>query len=89
MDAVTGRKKEAMVLRGKLKDISTRTFVPTSYFVFIEIYLGNKDKAFALLQKAVEEKDSYMISLKTEPKFDPIRSDPRFANLLREVHLAQ
>ena len=89
VDAVTGRKKEAMVLRGKLKDISTRTFVPTSYFVFIEIYLGNKDKAFALLQKAVEEKDSYMISLKTEPKFDPIRSDPRFANLLREVHLAQ
>ena len=89
LDAVTGKKKEAMALREKLKDISTRTFVPTSYFVFIEIYLGNKDKAFALLQKAVEEKDLYMISLKSEPKFDSIRSDPRFANLLREVNLEQ
>jgi len=89
VDAVNGRKREAMALRKKLKDISTRTFVPTSYFVFIEIYLGNKDKAFALLQKALEEKDPYMIGLKTEPKFDPIRSDPRYTTLLREVHLAE
>ena len=78
----------ACELREKLKEISTRMFVPTSYFAFIEIYLGNKDKAFDLLQKAIEEKDPFMIALKGEPKFDPIRSDPRFANLLREVHLA-
>ena len=89
VDAVTGKRKEALALYNKLKEISTRKFVPTSYFVFIEIYLGNKDKAFALLQKAVEEKDPYMINLKVEPKFDPMRSDPRFANILREVHLAQ
>ena len=89
VDAVTGKKKKAMELREKLKEISTRMFVPTSYFAFIEIYLGNKDKAFDLLQKAIEEKDPFMIALKGEPKFDPIRSDPRFANLLREVHLAQ
>ena len=89
VDAVTGRKKEAIALREQLKDISTRTFVPTSYFAFIEIYLGNKDKAFALLQNALEEKDPYMIGLKTEPKFDPIRSDPRFTTLLKEVHLVQ
>jgi tetratricopeptide (TPR) repeat protein len=87
VDAVIGRKKEAMALREKLKDISTRTFVPTSYFILIEIYLGNKDKAFALLQKAVEERDPYMIALKSEPKFDPIRSDSRFTTLLKEVHL--
>jgi TolB-like protein/Tfp pilus assembly protein PilF len=89
VDAVTGKKKEALAFYEKLKDISMHTFVSTSYFAFIEIYLGNNDKAFALLQKAVEEKDSYIVFLKTEPKFDPIRSDPRFANLLREVHLAQ
>jgi len=89
VNAVTGRKKEAMVLHAKLKNISTRMFVPTSYFVFIKIYLGNKNEAFVLLQKAIEEKDPYMIGLKSEPKFDPIRSDPRFANLLKEVHFTQ
>jgi serine/threonine protein kinase/Tfp pilus assembly protein PilF len=89
VDAVTGRRKEALALYDKLKEISNRKFVATSYFVFIEIYLGNKDKAFKLLERAVEEKDPYMINLKVEPKFDPIRSDPRFANLLKEVHLAQ
>ena len=62
--------------------------MPTSYFAFIEIYLDNKDNAFDLLHKAIEEKDPFMIALKVEPKFDPIRSDPRFANLLREVNLA-
>ena len=87
VDAVTGRRKEAIALRQKLKEISKRTFVPTSYFAFIEIYLGNNDEAFSLLQKAIEEKDTFTTYLKVEPKFDPIRSDPRFAQLLREVHL--
>jgi adenylate cyclase len=89
VDAVTGKRKEALALYDKLKEILTRKFVATSYFVFIEIYLGNKDKAFELLEKAIEEKDPYMINLKVEPKFDPIRSDPRFATLLKEVHLAE
>jgi serine/threonine protein kinase/Tfp pilus assembly protein PilF len=87
LDAAMGKKEEAMELREKLKILSTRTFVVTSYFAFIEIYLGNNDQAFSLLQKAVVEKDPYAIYLKTEPKFDPIRSDPRFAQLLKEVHL--
>lgn len=89
VDAVTGKKKEAMALYDKLQEISTRVFVPTSYFALIEIYLGNIDEAFELLEKAVKEKDPYMINLNVEPKFDPLRSDPRFATLLREVHLAQ
>ena len=87
VDAVTGKKKEAMALYNKLKEISKRKFVATSYFALIEIYLGNKDKAFELLEKCVEEKDPFMINLKVEPKFDPIRTDPRYANLLKEVHL--
>ncbi|MGA8263669.1 MAG: tetratricopeptide repeat protein, partial [Ignavibacteriaceae bacterium] len=89
LDAVTGNKKEAVALREKLKNISTRRFVPISYFVFIEIYLGNNDIAFELLQKAVKEKDLDVTGLKVEPKFDPIRSDPRFTALLKEVHLAK
>ncbi len=89
VDAVTGKKKEAIKLYDKLEEISKRTFVPTSYFVFIDIYLGNIDKAFELLQKAVKEKDPYMVYLKVEPKFDPIRSEPRFEQLLKEVNLTQ
>jgi serine/threonine protein kinase/Tfp pilus assembly protein PilF len=87
LDAVTGKTKEATALDKKLLKISAHTYVPTSYFAFIQIYLGDTDQAFALLQKAVKERDFYAVSLKSEPKFDPIRSDPRFADLLREVHL--
>jgi hypothetical protein len=45
--------------------------------------------AFALLDKAYEGRDSNMIDIKVDPIYDSLRSDPRFAELLREVRLPQ
>lgn len=47
--------------------------------------LGEKDKAFAELNKAYENRESPMQWLKVEPQFDPLRDDPRFQELLRKV----
>jgi tetratricopeptide (TPR) repeat protein len=54
-----------------------------------EIYtrLGEKDKAFAWLQKAYEERSGAMVFLNAEPFWDPLRSDPRFKDLVRRVGL--
>jgi hypothetical protein len=49
--------------------------------------LGDKDKAFLWLEKAYTEKSSFMTSLKFWSVFDPLRSDPRFADLLGRVGL--
>jgi tetratricopeptide (TPR) repeat protein len=49
---------------------------------------GETDKAFALLEKAYEEHDDGMLRLK-DPIFDPIKSDPRYKDLLRRVGLPQ
>jgi len=51
--------------------------------------LGNKDQAFALLEKAYSQHSNALIVLKVEPGYDPLRSDPRFQDLLRRVGLAQ
>jgi TolB-like protein/Tfp pilus assembly protein PilF len=52
-----------------------------------EIYaqLGEKDEAFKWLERAYEERSVMMMYLKVLPNLDPLRSDPRYADLLRRV----
>jgi eukaryotic-like serine/threonine-protein kinase len=54
-----------------------------------EIYsrLGDKDKAFHWLRKAYEDRDDSLVFLRVSPTFDPLRSDPRFEELVRELAL--
>jgi serine/threonine protein kinase len=51
--------------------------------------LGNKDQAFRWLNTAYQEHDRFLVSLKTDFLLDPLRSDPRFAELVRKVGLPQ
>jgi serine/threonine protein kinase len=51
--------------------------------------LGNKDQAFRWLNTAYRERDLYLLGLKTDFLLDPLRSDPRFADLVRKVDLPQ
>ena len=48
---------------------------------------GDKDRAFALLDKAYAERDWSLRDLKVSPVWDPLRSDPRFSRLLKRVNL--
>ena len=59
--------------------------------VFATAYtcLNNKDEALARLQQAYVEHSSALSALKVDPTFDPLRSDPRFQELLRRVGLGQ
>jgi len=54
----------------------------------VYIGLGDKDRTFEWLGQAVEERGEFVTWLKTEPLYDPLRSDPRFAELLRRLKLA-
>jgi len=61
-----------------------------SAYDIAEIYvgLGEKERAFEWLDKAVEERPRFLVDLRVEPKLDPVRSDPRFAVLLRRTGLS-
>jgi tetratricopeptide (TPR) repeat protein len=57
--------------------------------VWAHLGTGNKEEALADLEKAYAEHSSFLANLKVEPAFDPLRSDPRFQDLMRLVRLAQ
>jgi tetratricopeptide (TPR) repeat protein len=67
--------------------LSKRQHLPTFWAAFMYANLGDKDRAFAGLEKAYQEYDWCLLWLKNDPIWDPIRSDPRFSDLLRRVGL--
>jgi hypothetical protein len=85
--AVAGKTGEAQKVLGQLKDRSKQKYVPAYDIALIYLGLGEKDQAFAWLERAYEERCPTLEFLKVEPSLDPLRSDPRFANLLRRMNL--
>jgi hypothetical protein len=51
--------------------------------------LGEKDRAFSWLEKAYGEKSGFLPYIKAFPFFDSLRSDPRYAGLLKRMGLPQ
>ncbi len=87
--AVSGNKGEAQKLLSEMKDLSVRQYVPADRIALIYAGLGDKDEAFAWLEKAYDERSFNMTWLKVEPRWDSLRSDPRFADLVRRLGLPQ
>ena len=82
-----GKKAEAIKIIAELQRRSKDMFIDPYNIGVIYIALGDKDQAFTWLKKAYEEHSVQMIYLNVEPKFDPIRSDPRFLDLERRIGL--
>jgi TolB-like protein/DNA-binding winged helix-turn-helix (wHTH) protein/Tfp pilus assembly protein PilF len=87
--AVSGRKPEALKVLAELERLSEHKYVPATDTALIYAGLGEKDRSFAWLEKAYQEHSFTLNNLKVEPRFDALRSDPRFADLLRRIGLLQ
>ncbi len=85
--AVAGNRKEAEKRLEKLRKFSKEKYVPPFGAAFIYMGLGDKDQAFEWLEKAYAERSGWLIWINADPLFDSIRSDPRFADLLRRMRL--
>jgi serine/threonine-protein kinase len=84
--AMAGRKREAeQVLEKIKKHLAAENDVPT---MLAYIGLGEKDRALACLERDYENHYTTLISLKNNSVYDPLRSDPRFTDLMRRVHLS-
>ena len=86
--AVTGRKADAHRVLDKLNALSKQKYVSPIWRVKIYAGLVEKDKAFEWLERAYEDHSIVSVGyIKTNPMFDPLRSDARYADLLRRTNL--
>jgi TolB-like protein/DNA-binding winged helix-turn-helix (wHTH) protein/Tfp pilus assembly protein PilF len=83
--ALAGHAREARQALDQLDEAARKEYVPAVYHAAIWAALGDKDRGIEWTRKAVEERSDYVVYLGTEPWADPLRSDPRFQQILQEV----
>ena len=86
-EAASGNRAVAERLLQKLTEQAERIYVDPYLFAIAKIGLGERDQALTWLGRACEVRSSWIPWVKVEPKFDPLHSDPRFADLLRRVNM--
>jgi serine/threonine protein kinase/Tfp pilus assembly protein PilF len=82
----SGKKDQAKKILVDLFEVSKRRYVSPFSIALNYLGLGQKDKTFEWLEKAYQERDHWMVSVRS-PLFDGLRSDPRFKALLKKVEL--
>jgi TolB-like protein/Tfp pilus assembly protein PilF len=87
--AHAGRRAEALRLLDELKRRQQKGYVPTAAFVNAYLGLGDNEQAFAWLERAYKERSMILQYIRVHPFFDPLRGDPRLADLVRRVGLDQ
>ncbi|MHB2035428.1 MAG: tetratricopeptide repeat protein [Nitrososphaerales archaeon] len=83
--ASAGRKNESLRIVRKLKERAKKRYLPSYWIALIYTGLQDKDKAFAWLERAFQEHSSWLVWITVEPRFDVLRSDQRFALLLKKM----
>jgi len=87
--AKMGRRPEAEKILNTFKEAEKARYVEPYDSAAIYAALGDKDKAFAELERDFTERDFYITFLKVDPFMDPLRDDPRFKDLVRRIGLPQ
>jgi len=87
--AKMGRQDDARRVADNLTRISTQIYIDPYLLAYVYAGLGDKDQAFALLEKAYQDRSIMMVQLKVESFFDSLRSDPRFQDLLRRMNFPE
>ena len=84
--AMSGRRNDAQTILSELLQVKEE-YVSPSELAILYAGLGDKEGAFAALERAYAAHDPQMQYLKVEPHYDSLRSDPRFPTLMQKVGL--
>jgi adenylate cyclase len=81
-----GRTTEARALLGNLEADAEAVTAPDA-LAFVYLALGDKDRAIDLINKAIDSRLPSVLWLKVDPRFDSLRTDPRYSALLNRIGL--
>ena len=84
--AVAGQRAKALEVLATLTELAQQRYLSPDDFGILAIGLGDVDQAFPWMAKAVEDRSEWFCKFGVDPVLDPLRSDPRFRELLRLVN---
>jgi len=87
--AASGRRREAILEFRKMEEYAARNYVPPEFLALASVGLGDNEAALRWLEKAYDEHSYRIMGFVRWPEFDPLRSDPRFQDLLKRLGLPQ
>ena len=87
--AKSGRRDKAEEVIGRFREVAKTQYVPVCRIAAVHAALGDKDKAFEELRKAVEDHDWELFRAKTDSYWIPLRDDSRFKDLLKRMNLPE
>lgn len=80
-----GDRKSAEGLVRSIEEMRARQYVPASHLAVAYFGLGDMENGLRAMERAVEERDGWVVFMKIEPLLDPVRNDPRFVDLMRKA----
>ncbi len=84
--AKNGKTAEARIILDELLKVSKSNYVPPYHFALVYNGLGETQKALDYLEKGFAEKDVHMVFLRVEPKWNNLRNEPRFVELMKRMN---
>ena len=85
--AMSGRTDDAKALLRELEQAPPGSFAPPVDLAAVYVALGQPNEAFRILNRGVDERDEEMMYMKVDPRYDALRTDPRFDRLLERLDL--
>ncbi|HVE55311.1 MAG TPA: protein kinase [Pyrinomonadaceae bacterium] len=83
--AVRGKQTEARAIVREIRERREKQYLPAVYLSLIYTELGETDAAFEWLEKSFEEREFWAIWLPLDPRFDELKKDPRYNDLINKL----
>ena len=87
--ASAGQKEKSLELLKQLMDRAEHEYVPAYSIAFVYVGLDDREKALDWLEKAFEERATWLAWINVEPRFDNLRGEARFKKLIDKIGFAQ